>query len=284
MTMQQQIRTALAVEPTIDPAAEIERRVRFLADYLVNTGARGYVLGISGGQDSTLAGRLCQLAVERVREMTSHYGDGEPVNEPVFVAVGLPYKVQADADDAAAAMAFIKPDKSYTVNIEPAVTGLEKSLTSVFPGGLTDYNRGNVKARVRMIEQYAIAGELGLLVVGTDHAAEAVTGFYTKFGDGACDITPLAGLTKGQGREMLRTLKAPARLWEKAPTADLLDGKPGQTDEAELGVSYDSIDKYLMGEHIPLDDANSIESRYANSEHKRQLPVTPTDTWWKKNR
>lgn len=281
MTMQQQIASTLGVHPTIDPAAEVERRVKFLADYLVNTGARGYVLGISGGQDSTLAGRLCQLAVERVREQKEKYSDGEPVNEPVFVAVSLPYRVQADADDAAAAMAFIKPDKSYTVNIEPAVTGTEESLKGIFPGGLTDFNRGNVKARIRMIEQYAIAGELGLLVVGTDHAAEAVTGFYTKFGDGACDITPLAGLTKGQGRALLKTLGAPQRLSHKVPTADLLDGKPGQTDEAELGLSYDTIDKYLTGQPVALDDANSIENKYTKTEHKRQLPVTPNDTWWK---
>jgi len=282
MTMQQQISAALGVHPEIDPAAEVERRVKFLADYLVNTGARGYVLGISGGQDSTLAGRLCQLAVERVRSLKEKYGDGELVNDPVFVAVGLPYKVQADADDAAAAMAFIKPDKSYTVNIEPAVTGVEASLKDLFPAGLTDFNRGNVKARVRMIEQYAIAGELGLLVVGTDHAAEAVTGFYTKFGDGACDITPLAGLTKGQGRAMLKYLGAPARLHEKAPTADLLDGKPGQTDEAELGVSYDTIDKYLTGAPVAATDGGLIEEKYLKTEHKRRPPVTPDDNWWRR--
>jgi len=281
MTMQQQIASTLGVQSTIDPAAEVERRVKFLADYLVNTDARGYVLGISGGQDSTLAGRLCQMAVEQVRHMKERYGDGIGVNEPVFVAVGLPYRVQADADDAAAAMAFIKPDKSYTVNIEPAVSGVEQSLAGIFPGGLTDFNRGNVKARIRMIEQYAIAGELGLLVVGTDHAAEAVTGFYTKFGDGACDITPLAGLTKSQGREMLKCLGAPDRLSHKVPTADLLDGKPGQTDEAELGLSYDTIDNYLMGQRISPDDANSIENKYTRTEHKRRLPVTPDDSWWK---
>lgn len=281
MTIQQQISSTLGVQPSIEPAAEVERRVRFLADYLVNTGARGYVLGISGGQDSTLAGKLCQLAVERVREHHQKYGEGKPLNEPVFVAVGLPYKVQTDADDAAAAMKFINPDKCFTVNIESAVTGVEQSLHSMFPGGLTDFNRGNVKARVRMIEQYAIAGELGLLVVGTDHAAEAATGFYTKFGDGACDIIPLAGLTKSQGRAMLQYLNAPASLYEKAPTADLLDGKPGQTDEAELGVSYDVIDNYLTGQPTLPDDAALIEDKYTKTEHKRRLPVTPDDNWWR---
>jgi NAD+ synthase len=108
-----------------------------------------------------------------------------------------------------------------------------------------------------------------------------VTGFYTKFGDGAADITPLAGLTKSQGREILAYLGAPVQLSHKVPTADLLDGKPGQTDEAELGVSYQTIDDYLTGKHVSSDDAAMIEEKYTKSEHKRQLPVTPNDNWWK---
>ena len=93
-----------------------------------------------------------------------------------------------------------------------------------------------------------IAGAENLLVVGTDHAAEAVTGFFTKFGDGGADILPLSGLTKRQGKAAApRSLEAPARLYEKVPTADLLDDKPGQTDETELGVTYLQIDAYLAG-------------------------------------
>jgi len=132
-----------------------------------------------------------------------------------------------------------------------------------------------------MIAQYAIAGQLGLLVVGTDHAAEAVTGFYTKYGDGAADITPLEGLNKRQGRELLKRLGAPERLYLKVPTADLLDARPGQTDETELGMRYDDIDDFLEGREIETTAAAAIEARYLATQHKRRMPVAPSDTWWR---
>ena len=126
-----------------------------------------------------------------------------------------------------------------------------------------------------MVAQYALAGERRLQVIGTDHAAEAVTGFFTKFGDGAADVTPLAGLTKRQGRAMLEALGVPKVFTTKAPTADLLDAVPGQTDEAELGLSYDVIDDYLEGKSIADELAEAIEQRYDKTAHKRALPVTP---------
>ena len=277
--LQQEIKTALGVNAEIDPAVEIERRVDFLVEYARSIpGVRGYVLGISGGQDSSLAGRLAQLAVERLR---AEGGDA------TFVAVRLPHGVQHDEDDAQLALSFIQADESVAVDIAPATTALADSVraSGVLDGTaekqLTDFNRGNVKARMRMVAQYAIAGDRGLLVIGTDHAAEAVTGFYTKFGDGAADVTPLAGLTKGQGAAMLRSLGAPDRLWEKVPTADLLDGKPGQSDEDSLGVSYPELDAYLRGESVSAAAAQNIERRYRTSEHKRRLPAAPNDDWWK---
>src|SRR5699024_11966016 len=91
---------------------------------------------------------------------------------------------------------------------------------------VSDFNKGNIKARQRMIAQYPLASETGTLVVGSDHAAEAITGFYTKFGDGAADLMPLVGLNKRQGAELLRYLGAPASTWEKVPTADLEEGRP----------------------------------------------------------
>ncbi|UGS25086.1 ammonia-dependent NAD(+) synthetase [Microbacterium resistens] len=272
MTLQQDIIDALGVRADIDPHAEIERRVAFLADYLARTGARGYVLGISGGQDSTLAGRLAQLAVERVR------GQG---GEAAFIAVRLPYRVQHDADDAAAALDFIAPDERVEVNIEHGVDGLETDLEAAGVGEISDFQRGNIKARLRMVTQYAIAGHRGMLVIGTDHAAEAVTGFFTKFGDGAADLTPLAGLTKRQGRALLQELGAPDRLAFKVPTADLLDGNPGRSDEDELGLTYEQIDDYLEGREISADAAQRLEGKYLATAHKRHLPVTPDDAWWR---
>ena len=272
MSQQQEIARALGVRPEIDPAEEIERRVGFLVDYLRATGAAGYVLGISGGQDSTLAGRLAQLAVERVRAAGGTAS---------FTGVRLPYRVQHDAADAVAAMDFIAADRQVEVNIASGVDGIDAAAEAALGEQLGDFNRGNVKARVRMVVQYAIGGESGLLVLGTDHAAEAVTGFYTKFGDGAADVLPLAGLNKRQGRALLRALGAPDRLWQKVPTADLLDGVPGRADEDELGLTYEQIDDYLEGREVAPEVAARIEAKHRASRHKRALPVTPADTWWR---
>jgi NAD+ synthase len=230
------------------------------------------VLAISGGQDSSLAGRLCQLAAEKSR------ADGR---ELTFTAVRMPYGVQADEDDAQAALAFIQPDDSLTTNIRGGVDAICDEYFEATGERMSDHSKGNVKARVRMILQYAIAGERGALVVGTDHAAEAVTGFFTKYGDGGADVIPLSGLTKGQGRDMLRHLGAPSRLYEKEPTADLLDSQPGHTDEAALGVTYDAIDRYLSDGETQPQEAQTIEQKYRASEHKRRLPVTIQDDWWR---
>jgi len=271
--MQSDIIAALGVAPTIDPDTEITRRVQFLVDYLDATGAKGYVLGISGGQDSTLAGRLAQLAVEQRR------ADG---NDATFVAVRLPHGVQADEDDAQLALQFIQPDETVTVDIEPATTAMAGAVADALKAGsLGDFNKGNVKARMRMIAQYAIAGERGLLVVGTDHAAENVTGFFTKHGDGAADLVPLAGLNKRQGAALLDHLDADPRLWEKVPTADLEEDRPALPDEDALGITYAHIDDYLEGKQVPQEAAKRLEHLWRIGQHKRHLPPGPNDTWWR---
>lgn len=266
--MQAQIMADLAVRPTVDPAEQVRLRVDFLKRCLTASGARGLVLGISGGQDSSLAGRLCQLAAEEVR---AEGGDA------TFIAMRLPYAVQADEDDAQIALGFIQADRVVTFNIQRGVDGIGAEFGDATGEPLRDFVKGNVKARTRMVAQYAVAGQTGSLVVGTDHAAEAVTGFFTKFGDGAVDILPLSGLSKRQGRSLLEHLGAPSRLYLKAPTADLLDGTPGQTDETELGLTYAQIDDYLEGHDVPADVAEAIEARYVATMHKRALPVTPFD-------
>lgn len=270
--LQREIIDALGVMPEVDPASEIERRRDFLVEYLHVTGARGLVLGISGGQDSSLAGRIAQLAVERIREQGG---------EARFTAVRLPYRVQADEADAQLALQFIRPDESFVFDVADGVDGIDGEYEREAGRPLADYHKGNVKARVRMVAQYAIAGERSALVVGTDHAAEAVTGFFTKYGDGGADILPLSGLTKRQGRALLVELGAPERLYEKAPTADLLDGRPGQTDETELGISYAQIDDYLEGREVDDAVAESLEARYLATRHKRTVPVSPLDDWWR---
>ncbi len=270
--MQEKIRKELHVKSEIDPAQEIRARVDFLKNYLKSANAKGFVLGISGGQDSSLAGRLAQIAVDELRK--EEY-------EAKFVAVRLPHGTQHDEADAKASLEFIKPNETYTFNIKNTVEAFESSFTGATDIALSDFHKGNVKARTRMIVQYAIGGENGLLVIGTDHAAEAVTGFFTKYGDGGADVLPLTGLTKRQGKALLKELGVDKRLYEKVPTADLLDNSPGQSDETELGISYDELDDYLEGKEVSQEAAVKIEHRYRITEHKRQLPASMFDEWWK---
>lgn len=271
--LQKQIIKELNVKSVINSEEEVANRIDFLKEYLLKTGKKGYVLGISGGQDSSLTGRLTQIAVEQLRN--------EIGKEYIFIAVRLPYGAQKDEDDAQLALEFIKPDKILTVNIKEAVDSSVRAFNTGIDGEISDYLKGNIKARERMKVQYDIAGYYDLVVVGTDHAAEAITGFFTKYGDGGVDIEPLVGLNKRQGRMLLEYLDAPERLYLKTPTADLLDNKPGRADEDELGIRYEQIDDYLEGKDMSEDISGKIETRYAQTEHKRRMPVSPFDTWWK---
>jgi NAD+ synthase len=210
----------LHTKPTIDPAEEVAFRVKFLQGYLTHSHRNGFVLSISGGQDSCLAGRLCQIAVEKLREQKG--------GEYMFIALRLPYGMQQDEEDAQRALHFIAPDKTYTVNIQSAVDSAVASFEEATGLIMTDYNKGNQKAQERMTVHYRFAHQFNVLVVGTDHAAEAVSGFFTKYGDGGVDLTPLSGLTKQQGRSLLNYLGAYEQIYTKPPTADLLDKKPGQ--------------------------------------------------------
>lgn len=274
MTLQETIIQQLGVKPVIDPEEEIRKSIDFLKDYLKkHSFLKTYVLGISGGQDSTLAGRLAQLAIEEMRAET---GDASYQ----FIAVRLPYGVQADEDDAQRALAFIQPDVSLVVNIKESADAMTKAVEAT-GATVSDFNKGNIKARSRMIAQYALAGSYKGAVVGTDHAAENVTGFFTKFGDGGADILPLYRLNKRQGKQLLAALGADSALYEKVPTADLEEEKPGIADEVALGVTYNEIDDYLEGKTISDQAKARIESWWHKGEHKRHLPITIFDDFWK---
>ncbi|WP_068402498.1 ammonia-dependent NAD(+) synthetase [Kribbia dieselivorans] len=268
VALQQRIIAEMEIPTRFDAHWEIERRIDFLADYLTRTRTSGFVLGISGGVDSTAAGRLAQLACERVR------ADG---GTATFVAMRLPYGVQADEADAQAALDFIAADEVLTVNIKDGVDGL---WDATIAGGLSvdterdDFVKGNVKARMRMIAQYTVAGARNLIVLGTDHGAESVVGFFTKFGDGGADVLPLFGLNKRRVRGVCAALGAPEAVWQKVPTADLEDDKPLRPDEVALGVSYDAIDDYLEGKDVSEQDEATILGWYGRTAHKRALPVT----------
>ena len=274
MTLQEEIIAYEGVKPLIDPQEEIRKSIDFLKSYMLkHPFLKTYVLGISGGQDSTLAGRLAQLAMEELRADT---GDADYQ----FIAVRLPYGIQADEADAQRALDFIQPDIRLTVNIKPAVEGQVAELEKA--GVLmTDFNKGNIKARQRMITQYAIAAQHAGAVIGTDHAAENITGFFTKFGDGAADILPLFRLNKRQGKQLLAVLGADPALYEKVPTADLEENRPGLADEVALGVTYTEIDDYLEGKSVPAQAQETIESWWYKGQHKRHLPITIFDDFWK---
>ena len=273
--LQEEIIETLKSYPTIEPAIEVRDRVDFLKSYLRKYPfIKSFVLGISGGQDSTLAGKLAQMAMSEMREET---GD----TDYQFIAVRLPYGVQNDEADAQRALAFIEAEKAYTVNIKSAVDSLVAEFKDNSGIEIGDFNKGNMKARQRMIVQYAIAGENKGAVLGTDHAAENLTGFYTKFGDGAADILPLAGLNKRQGKQLLAFLGADEALYLKTPTADLEENKPMIADEVALGVTYEAIDDYLEGREVSESDATTIENWFLKTQHKRHLPITKEDTFWK---
>jgi len=271
-SLQKEIMETLHVQPHIEPEEEVRKRIDFVKAYLLKAGSKGLVLGLSLGQDSTLAGKLCQMAVNELNE--THHGGY------TFIGVRLPYGKQKDDSDAEAVLNFIKPDMSYEFDIKPAVDQFKSSYDTILPHPLGEFQKGNLKARIRMVTQYAIAGENNFLVVGTDHAAEAVTGFYTKYGDGAADLLPLSGLTKRQGKALLKYLNCPEQLYLKTPTADLLDEKPLQADETELGITYDEIDDYLEGKEVAENVAQKIENQYSKTRHKREMPASMFDKGW----
>ena len=267
--MQSSIAVELGVTAEFDAEKEIERRVSFLADYLTRTGRKGYVLGISGGVESLVAGMLSQRAVERVREQG---GDA------AFYAMRLPYGVQQDESAAQQSLATIRADKVLVVDIKPssdAMLAALRSSTAFRDAAHEDFVLGNIKARERMIAQYAVAGAQDALVVGTDQAAEALMGFFTKHGDGAADIIPLSGLSKRRVRGVGRALGAPEELVMKVPTADLESLAPGKPDEEAFGVTYEEIDDVLEGKTVSAEAVEKIRRQWLATTHKRALPLAP---------
>jgi len=273
-TKQQEIIEALKVKPVIDVQEEIRISIDFMKDYLKkHPFLKSMVLGISGGQDSTLVGKLAQLTVE---ELNQELGE----EKYLFIAVSLPYGVQFDEPDRQDALDFINPSKRVTINIKEAVDASNNALEEAGIV-LTDFAKGNEKARERMKAQYSIAAMHNGVVLGTDHAAEAVTGFYTKYGDGGVDITPIFRLNKRQGKQLLKELGCPEHLYTKIPTADLEENRPALPDEVALGVTYEQIDEYLEGKTVSKEAQEKIEGFYNRSMHKRHMPITIFDDFWK---
>jgi NAD+ synthase len=270
-TRQAEIAAALGVRRSIDVDTEIERRVAFLDEALADVPGHAAVLGISGGIDSAVAGMLCARA-SRARQAR-----GE---QAVFVAMRLPYGEQRDEADATAVVGALAADRVLVVDMRPCSDVLMQTLAaaglSFDDAAAQDAVAANVRARERMVAQYAVANALNGIVVGTDHAAEAVMGFYTKYGDGAADVTPLSGLTKRQVRSLAEKLGVPGQVIGKPPTADLEVLRPQRSDEEAFGIPYEAIDDYLEGRATTPEVAEIVETTYDRTAHKRDLPRSPS--------
>ncbi len=268
----QSIISQMRVLPEIDAESEVARRVDFIKSQLKGAYSHTLVLGISGGIDSCTLGRLAQLAVNQL--------NSEADDNYQFIAVRLPYDVQQDEADAQASIDFIQPSQALSVNVKPGADAIHaQTCQALQASGLLpasdskqDFVKGNVKARTRMVIQYEIAGMMDGLVLGTDHSAENITGFYTKYGDGACDLAPLFGLSKRQVRQVAEYLGAPSHIVNKAPTADLESLTPQKSDEQALGMSYEQIDDFLEGKPVDPAIAKKLVEIFTKTQHKR-VPI-----------
>ena len=233
-----------------DYKVEFEKRVAFIRERVEAARAKGIVYGNSGGKDSALVGILCKAACENT------------------VGIIMPCASQRnygmDRDDGMEVAEQFKIE-TRTVDLTPVREAELAALKGVTE--LTDMAIANIAPRLRMVTLYAVAHAENRIVAGTGNASEAYVGYFTKWGDGAHDFNPISDLTVTEIYEFLEYLHAPRAIIEKAPSAGLFEG---QTDEAEMGITYAAIDAYISGRPVSDHDRAVIERMHANSEHKRE--------------
>ena len=237
-----------------DYEVEIKSRTKFIRDVITSAGAEGIVYGNSGGKDSALVGILCKMACDNTVGL--------------IMPCGSKQNYGTDKDDANAVaeqfgIATRVVDLTGTKNALVGVVGNEVRLS--------DSAMANLAPRLRMTALYAVAASENRLVAGTGNRSENYMGYFTKWGDGACDFNPIADLTVTEIYEFLRYLHAPDSIIHKAPSAGLFDG---QTDESEMGVAYRSIDGFLLTGQVDEHDGAIMEKFHQASKHKRNMPVT----------
>lgn len=238
---------------------KILKTVEWLKEKVTETGSKGLIVGISGGIDSAVVAHLIKLAC--------------PDNS---LGVMLPIKNSdedlTDAKELIASCGIKGFSIDLTLENESILSKVETEMGSLFNPENKKISDANMRARLRMTTLYTIANNLNYLVVGTDNAAELLTGYFTKYGDGGVDILALANLLKSEVYEWGAYFNVPKNILDKAPTAGLWEG---QTDEKEMGTTYHNIDLYLQGKEIPQKDKEIIERLNARSEHKRVSPPHP---------
>ncbi len=236
-----------------DYAAETEKRIQFIRQALADAHADGILFGNSGGKDSALVGILCKMACENT--------------EGIIMPCSSKRNFTIDKDDGmeVADQFGIKTRVlDLTAQKELAMENLSAIAT------LSDAAIANIAPRLRMISLYAVAASENRLVAGTGNASEFYMGYFTKWGDGAYDLNPIADLTATEIFEFLRYLKAPEAVITKAPSAGLFEG---QTDEEDMGVTYAAIDRYITTGQANEQDKAIIDRYHARSDHKRRDPL-----------
>ncbi len=240
----------------MDTEALTQNLVRWIRDEVTAGGCCGVVVGVSGGIDSAVLTVLCQQAF--------------PQN-----TLGVILPCHSQPEDRAHAL--LVAERFGIPTKEVVLDGVYDLLLRTLPGVAVSGERqrmvrANLKPRLRMVALYYLANQLGYMVAGSSNRSEITVGYYTKYGDGGVDIMPLAGLVKSQVRELARFLGIPEAVIDKPPSAGLW---PGQTDETEMGMSYEDLDRYILTGRAPGEVRSKVERMKAASAHKRALPPAP---------
>lgn len=250
----------------MDTSTRIEKTVKWLSDKVKETGTNGLVVGVSGGVDSAVVAFLAKKAMpdNSLGVILPCGSSGEDIEDAwkVVEACGI-QAFEIDLTDIHQNLAEKALEKAARIK---EVGNSRKKIASA-----------NLKARLRMSTLYTAANALNYLVVGTDNAAETYIGYFTKYGDGGVDLLPIRHLKKREVREWAKVLGVPECVIKKVPTAGLWEG---QTDEGEMGTTYDMVDDFLEGKVIPEKDRKIIERLHRVSGHKRSLPPGPPQEWF----
>lgn len=237
---------------------KIEKTIAWLRERVDEAQAKGLVVGLSGGIDSSVVAFLIKKAF--------------PENSLGLI---MPIHSQPKDQQDAQALAEAVGIDYHVVDLSDEHTAILGKVLGQLDGEINERNaNANLRARLRMSTLYAFGNAKNYLIAGTDNAAETFTGYFTKYGDGGVDLLPITHLTKREVYQWGEVLGVPESILKRPPSAGLWEG---QTDEGEMGVTYDAIDNYLEGKSVDEADRKVIEAMHARTEHKRQLPPAPPE-------